>query len=64
MTFMMTQHWTRTICNRKYGLIANFALEKRANQIGMMRNSIISLDKGNNSDRGYNCEAKLSREDF
>ena len=24
-----------------------------------MRKSIISLDKGNSSDRGYNCEAEL-----
>ena len=29
-----------------------------------MRNSIISLDEGNSSDRGYNCEAKLSSEHF
>ena len=29
-----------------------------------MRNSIISLDKGNSSDRGYNCEAKLLSEHF
>ena len=63
MTFMMTQQRTVTICNPK--LIAIFArLEKnyRANQIARMRNSIISLDKGNSSDRGYNCGAKLSRE--
>ena len=51
---MMTQQRTRTTCNPK--LIAIFArLEKnlRANQI--------ALDNGNSSDRGYNCEAKLSR---
>ena len=46
---------TRTICNPK--LIAIFShLKKiqRANQIARMRNSIILLDKGNSSDRGYN----------
>ena len=62
---MMMQQMTRTICSPK--LITIFArLEKiqRTNQISRMRNSIISLDKGNSSDRGYNCEAKLSREHF
>ena len=51
MTFMMTQQRTRAICNPK--LIVIFArLEKiqRTNQIGMMRNSIISFDKGDSSD--------------
>ena len=65
MTFMMTQQRTRTICNPT--LIAIFVrLEKiqKANQIVRMRNSVISLDKGNSSDRGYNCEAKPSREHF
>ena len=66
MTFMITQQRTHTICNPK--LIAIFSrLEKkikRTNQIARMRNSIISLDKGNSSDRGYNCEAELSCEHF
>ena len=56
MTFMMTQQRTRTICNPK--LTAIFSrLEKvsRANQVARMRNSIMSLDKGNSSDRGYYC---------
>ena len=63
MPFMMTQQKTHTICNPK--LIAIFArLEniKRANQITRMQYSVISLGKGNSSDRGYNCEAKLSRD--
>ena len=65
MTFMIMQQRTRTICNPT--LIAIFSrLEKnrRANQIVRMRNSAISMDKGNSSDRGYNCEAKRSREHF
>ena len=65
VTFTMTQQRTRIICNPK--LIAIFArLENiyRANQVAEMRNSVIQLDKGNSSDRGYNCEAKLSREHF
>ena len=36
----------------------------RTNQIARMRNSIILLDKRKSSDRGYNCEAKLSRGHF
>ena len=67
LTFMMMQERTRTICNPK--LIAIFALRKTLKgqsdyQIARMRNFIISLDKGNNSDRGYNCETELSREHF
>ena len=65
ITFKMTQQRTRTVCSPK--LIAIFSAWKklkRANHIARMRNSIISLDKGNSSDRGHNCEAKLSREHF
>ena len=46
-------------------LIATFArleIIQRVNQIARMQNSIISLGKRNSADRGYNCEAKLSRE--
>ena len=65
LTFMMTQERTRTISNPN--LMAVFErLEKiqGANHTARMRNSIISLDYGNSSDRGYNCEAKLSPEHF
>ena len=56
---------TRAICSPKLiAISARLEKNQRANQITRMRNSIISLDKGNRSDRGYNCEAKLSREHF
>ena len=57
MSFMMTHLESSIDCN----LCALGKIE-RANQIVRMRNSIISLDKGNSSDGGYDCEAKLSRE--
>ena len=65
MAFMMMQERIRTICNPKL-ITISVRLEKieRSNKIARMQNSIISLDKGNCSDRGYNCEAKLSREHF
>ena len=65
MTFMMTQQRTRTICNAKLiRIVARLEKIERANQIARIRNSKISLHKGNSSDRGYNCEAKRSREHF
>ena len=65
VTFMIMQQMSHTICSPKF--IAIFShVEKiwRVKQITRMRNSIISLDKGSSSDRGYNCEAKLSHEHF
>ena len=65
MTFIMRQQRIHTICNPK--LIAIFPhLEKnlKGQSIARMLNYIISSDKGNSSDRGYNCEAKLSCEHF
>ena len=65
MTFMMTQQRTRTICNSTLiAIFAHLEIIERANQIARMRNFIISLNKGNSSDRGYNCEAKLQCEHF
>ena len=62
MTLMMTQQRTRTICNSKLIAIVS-CLEKiyRANQIARMRNSIISLDKGNSD---LKIEVIIVRQNF
>ena len=62
---MMTQQRTRTICNPELtAIIVRLQKIQKDNQITRMRNSVISLGKGSSSDRGYNCDVKLTRKRF
>ena len=66
MTFMMTQQKAHTICNPKLIAIFESLGKKIKGPVRLQGCETLSFHwiRENSSGRGYNCEAKLSREDF